>query len=58
LEVDGRTVLLFEGIDTYADIYLNGLLAASTGNMLIEHEVREAFFGAARTKSWSTFARR
>jgi len=29
--------IVFEGIDTYADIYLNGTLLASTDNMLIEH---------------------
>lgn len=29
--------LLFEGLDCYADIYLNGTLLASTDNMLIEH---------------------
>ena len=35
---DARTILCFEGIDTIADIYLNGKLLASTDNMLISHE--------------------
>ena len=30
-------VLTFEGIDCFADIYLNGHLLASTANMLVEH---------------------
>ncbi|MBQ4054707.1 MAG: glycoside hydrolase family 2, partial [Clostridia bacterium] len=32
-------VLVFEGLDTCADIYLNGLLIGSTENMLIPHEI-------------------
>ena len=32
--------LTFEGIDTFADIYLNGTLIASTDNMLIPHEIK------------------
>lgn len=31
--------LVFEGVDTFADIYLNGRKILSTDNMLIEHEV-------------------
>ena len=38
-ETYGRQVLVFEGLDCFADIYLNGRLAASTGNMLIIHEI-------------------
>ena len=30
--------LIFEGLDTYADIYLNGTLVGSADNMLIAHE--------------------
>lgn len=35
-----HTYLLFEGIDTFADIYLNGNLLASTDNMLLPHEIK------------------
>ncbi len=35
---DGNTFLRFDGIDTVADIYLNGELLGHTENMLIEHE--------------------
>ncbi len=35
---DKNTFLHFEGIDTVADIYLNGILIGHTENMLIEHE--------------------
>jgi beta-mannosidase len=31
--------LVFEGLDTYADIYLNGVNIASTDNMLIPHTI-------------------
>ncbi len=31
--------LVFEGLDTFADVYLNGELAASCDNMLIKHEI-------------------
>ena len=31
-------VLRFDGVDTFADIYLNGEYVGSTDNMLIEHE--------------------
>jgi len=34
----GKTTIRFDGIDTLADIYLNGVLVASTDNMLISHE--------------------
>ena len=33
-----RRKLVFEGLDTYADIYLNGILIGSADNMLIAHE--------------------
>jgi beta-mannosidase len=36
---DTSTILVFEGLDCFSDIYVNGILAASTDNMLIEHEV-------------------
>ncbi len=32
-------ILVFEGLDTVADIYLNGILIAKTENMLISHEI-------------------
>ena len=35
-----RAFLLFEGIDTFADIYLNGTLLGSTDNMFISHEFK------------------
>ena len=35
---DTDTYLLFEGIDTYAEIYLNGVLVGKCDNMLIAHE--------------------
>ncbi len=35
---DGDVFLVFEGIDTVADIYLNGELLGHTENMLIPHE--------------------
>ncbi len=35
---DKNTFLRFEGIDTVADIYLNGVLLGHTENMLIGHE--------------------
>lgn len=31
--------LVFEGLDTYADIYLNGSLLASKDNMLVPHKI-------------------
>ncbi len=33
-----QAYLLFEGVDTFADIYLNGVLVGSCDNMLISHE--------------------
>ena len=41
-EYDGSVIspsLVFEGLDTVADIYLNGYLIGSTENMLIPHEI-------------------
>ena len=35
---DGEPYLRFEGIDTFAEIYLNGSWIGSCDNMLIEHE--------------------
>ena len=36
---DANTRLVFDGIDTIADIYINGKLAGQTDNMLIAHEL-------------------
>jgi beta-mannosidase len=33
-----KTALLFNGVDTIADVYLNGQLVGQTDNMMIEHE--------------------
>ncbi len=35
----GDSFLVFEGLDTFADIYLNGQRLVSTDNMLIEHRI-------------------
>ena len=37
--VDGSETLLFEGLDTFARIYLNGEIIGETDNMLIPHEI-------------------
>ncbi|MFR1758170.1 MAG: glycoside hydrolase family 2 protein, partial [Christensenellaceae bacterium] len=37
--VTGREELLLEGVDTYADFYLNGRLIGSTDNALIPHRL-------------------
>ena len=37
--VTGREELLLEGVDTYADFYLNGQLIGSTDNALIPHRL-------------------
>lgn len=39
IEEDEDTFFLFEGIDTVADIFLNGSRIGRTENMLIEHEL-------------------
>jgi beta-mannosidase len=38
-EEETRPVLVFEGLDTYADVFLNGELIASCDNMLITQEI-------------------
>ena len=38
-EITGSPVLIFEGIDCFADIYLNKQKAGSVDNMLVEHEI-------------------
>ena len=38
--INDECFLLFKGIDTVAEIYLNGSLIAKTENMLISHEVK------------------
>ena len=35
---DEELILHFDGVDTYADVYLNGAFVGSCDNMLIEHE--------------------
>lgn len=37
-EIPQNAFLVFEGLDTYADIYLNGTLIGKTQNMFIRHE--------------------
>ncbi len=39
-KITQETYLRFEGIDTFADIYLNGKLIGSTDNMFISHELK------------------
>jgi len=34
-----RAILVFEGLDCFAEVYVNGVLAGSTDNMLIEHRL-------------------
>lgn len=36
---DGRWVLHFEGLNNFARVYVNGVLAGETANSLIEHEL-------------------
>ena len=37
-EMDGDAVLVFEGLDTYAEIYLNGANMGETKDMFIPHK--------------------
>lgn len=37
--IDGIPYLTFEGIDCYADVFLNGEIIAQTDNMFIEHKI-------------------
>lgn len=37
--ITGREALMLEGVDTYADFYLNGRLIGSTDNALIPHRL-------------------
>ena len=37
--VRGKPTLIFEGLDCFTDIYVNGAFAAATDNMLVEHEI-------------------
>ena len=37
--IHGRPVLIFDGLDCFANIYINGEWAAATDNMLVEHEI-------------------
>ncbi len=39
-KVSSDTFFVFEGIDTYSEMFLNGEMIASTDNMLIPHEIR------------------
>jgi beta-mannosidase len=39
LQAKDKTVLMLHGVDTIADVYLNGQLVGQTDNMLIEHEL-------------------
>ena len=41
---DPKQYLHFEGIDTFADVYVNGKLAASTDNMFLPVDVRTDWF--------------
>ncbi len=45
-EVTPDTVLLFEGIDTVASVYVNGLYIGGSDNMLIPHEFGIGFLAA------------
>ena len=36
---DAEPVLIFDGLDCFADIFLNGNLVGSSDNMLVEHEI-------------------
>lgn len=43
-EFENDPVLCFEGLDCYADVYLNGIKVASYDNMLIEHKCEISSF--------------
>jgi beta-mannosidase len=36
---DAEPVIIFDGLDCFADIFLNGILVGSCDNMLVEHEI-------------------
>ena len=38
-DITGVPMLRFEGLDCYADVYINGILIGKYDNMLVEHEV-------------------
>ncbi len=43
-DISGAPILRFDGLDCYADVYLNGVLVGSFNNMLVEQEcqIRQA----------------
>lgn len=49
---DENTFLKFEGIDTVADVYLNGAMIGHAENMYIPHEFRAVGLKKAKTSCW------